>query len=66
MIVGGMYSNEESPPNTTMFIRAGGQIKKTGEPSSMTKAITDAAYALTSVLSPKSNVLPSKGVAVVQ
>ena len=62
MIVGGMYSSREDPPNTTMFVRAGGQSKKSGEQSSstMTKAITDVACAITNVLSPKSSPVLDK------
>ena len=33
MITGGMYTSKESPPNTTMFTRAGGQSKKVSEQS---------------------------------
>ncbi len=63
MIVGGMYSSKDDPPNNTMFARAGGQSKKSSEQSSstMTKAITDVACAITNVLSPKSSAQLSKG-----
>ena len=36
MIVGGMYSSKDDPLNTTMFVRAGGRSKKSGEQSSPT------------------------------
>lgn len=61
MLVSGMYSSRDNPPNTTMFTRASGHSKKPREESpsadSVTKAFTDAACAITNVLSPKSNAI---------
>ncbi|XP_064390049.1 uncharacterized protein LOC135337959 [Halichondria panicea] len=61
MIVGNMHTSTDDPPSTSMFVRAGGQTKKaTGLSSpSITKAITDAACAISNVLSPTQN-LPAK------
>ena len=54
MIVSGMYSDMDEPPNTSMFIRAGGgKNPSSNKQSLVTQAITDAATALTNVLSPK-------------
>ena len=60
MIAGSIHMSTDDPPGTSMFVRAGGQAKKgDGSSPSITKAITDAACAITNVLTPKQN-LPNK------
>ena len=54
MIVSRMYSDMDESSNIYMFIRAGGgKNPPSNKQSSVTQAITDAAIALTNVLSPK-------------
>ena len=53
MITSGMYSRMDEPPNTSMFIRAGGKSVSHSKQTPVMQAITDAATALTSALSPK-------------
>ena len=56
MIAGGIYVSMDDPPNTTMFVRAGGGTpckKKKEQDSSVAHALTEAATAITSALSPR-------------
>ena len=61
MIVSGMHSSIEDPPNTTMFVRAGGgtPYKKKDQKVPVAQALTDAVTAIASALSPR---LGSSGV----
>ena len=53
MIVSGMHSSVEDPPNTTVFVRAGGSTpyKKKGKQAPVAQALQDAITAVASALS---------------
>ena len=55
MIVSGMHSSVEDPPNTTMFVRAGGgtPYKKKDQQVPVALALQDAVTAIASALSPR-------------
>lgn len=58
MHVGGIHSSLEDPPTSSMFVRAGTGKKKDEGNMSMAEALTQAAVAISSTLSPRSS-LPS-------
>ena len=58
MHVGGIHSSLEDPPTSSMFVRAGTGKKKGEGNMSMAEALTQAAVAISSTLSPRSS-LPS-------
>lgn len=58
MIVGGLHTSVDDPPTSSMFVRAGkndSSGKKKGESSAMAEALTQAAVAISTALSPQSN-----------
>ena len=55
MLVGGIHCSLDNPPVSAMFVRAGkgtNSKKKEGSSSNMTDALTSAAVAISSALSP--------------
>ncbi len=53
MIVGGVYSSLETPPNTSMFLRAGGGNKnKKANSITLPDAISQISTAISSITSP--------------
>ena len=61
MYHGGVHPGLDTPPTTTMFVRAGGgTTKKTGHTSNIGEVVSQAITQLTSALSPKTT-LPSAG-----
>ena len=66
MIAAGMHCSTDNPPNTSMFLRAGGSSttlkgKSTQQSSVLTEALTEAASAISSALSPKPGAAQGKG-----
>ena len=62
MIAGGLHNSTDDPPNTSMFVRAGGKTpQRKNSQSSVAHLLTEAATAITSALSLKPGVLPSSG-----
>ena len=53
MFVGGIYTSLDEPPNTSMFVRAGGGPKNKRRSNTISGAITEISTALSS-LAPKS------------
>ena len=63
LVAGDLHSSLDEPPKPSMFVRAGsgGSVgKKKNDSNSLTEAVTQAAVAISSVLSPRSNP-PSTG-----
>ena len=56
MIVGGIHTSLEDPPTSSMFARAGSGKKKEEGNKSMAEALTQAAVAISSALSPRPSV----------
>ena len=52
MIVGGVYTNLDSPPTTSMFNRAGGKKSKKTDALSLSDAVTQISTAITSLSPP--------------
>ena len=64
MIAADMHRSIDDPPNTTMFMRAGGAIpyqKKSVQQSPITQALTEAAIAISTALSPSPGMQLNQG-----
>ena len=64
MIAAGMHCSIDDPPNTTMFMRAGGATpyrKKSVQQSPITQALTEAAVAISTALSPSPGMQLNQG-----
>lgn len=60
MVAGGIYSSFDEPPNTSMFVRAGGgtPCKRKQQDSPMVHALNEVATVLTTALSPRAGANP--------
>ena len=58
MISGGLHSDSDNPPSTSMFARAG-NASMNKKSQSINQVITEAANAITSSLSPRSTTIPA-------
>ena len=56
----GLHNSTDDPPNTSMFVRAGGKaVQKNSQSQQVSQLLTNAATAITSANSSKSSGIPS-------